>query len=441
MNFASYNLERNLLSALQDLGYVTLTPIQEATLPKALKGESFIAKAETGSGKTHAYLVPLINNLNHNSASLQAIILEPTGELCRQVYNFAKELSNLTKDFNVEYYYQSSTLKEARSYSLPTIMVMTPGKLLELIKNHLISLSEVSSLVLDESDMLFEGEAKNLMEEVLSYIKAKQKMIFTATMKEHEINALKKYFGINKYYEVSKNYTSKNVLHHFVDIKHRDKVKALELFLKIKKPYFALVFLSKVKEAKQTYQKLNDDGFPCTLLSSELSDRERKNLLKRINDGEFSLVICSDLASRGLDFPSVSDVISLDIPRSIDYYYHRAGRTGRYKNRGDSYIFYDDELNKDAKKTLESKLTFDYLILRDEGLKEDKKRVNQPKKRNLELEKEIKKAVSKVRSNKVKPNYKKKMRRAAEKAVKQHKRAIIIKNLKSKRKALASVDK
>ena len=173
---------------------------------------------------------------------------------------------------------------------------------------------------------------------------------------------------------------------------------------------------------------------------SDITLRERKNTINRIKEGDFEIVLCSDLASRGLDFEKVSHVISLDIPSNIDYYYHRSGRTGRYKDKGDSYIFYDDELNNKQKLALEKKLVFDYLILRNEGLKLDRKHTKQPKKKNEQLEAEIKKQLAKVRTKKVKPNYKKKMRTAVKKVIKNHKRKIIMENLKSKRKAMATKD-
>ena len=152
-------------------------------------------------------------------------------------------------------------------------------------------------------------------------------------------------------------------------------------------------------------------------------------------------MICSDVASRGLDLDFVSDVVSLDIPSNIDYYYHRAGRTGRNDKEGDSFVFYNDDVAKKDKENLIKKIDFDYYVLKENSLSKDKKRNKQPKKRNEALEKEIKKAISKVRSNKVKPNYKKKMRMAAEKAEKKHKREIIAQNLRSKKKAMAAVNK
>ena len=414
MKFNGFSLDTKLVSSLNQLGYIELTPIQEKTIVSALKKNSFIAKSETGSGKTHAYLIPLINNLNKDLNKVQALIIEPTQELCFQTQEFMDQISTLTKDFKaVNTCVSSFELNQKPNYDRPTIMVSTLGKIKELIKNKNLDISSINSIVLDEADMLMEGEQSQDTINIVDYINPHQIMIFTATMKEHQIASLKKLFKINTLFDVNKkNFTSRTVSHHFVDIKHKPLLD----------------------------KGLNNEGIKCALITSDIPLRERKNTLRRINEGEFKLVLCSDLASRGLDFEKVSHVISLDIPQNIDYYYHRSGRTGRNNSHGDSYIFYDDELNIKAKQTLEKKLSFDYLILRNEGLKADKKHSPQPKKKNDKLEAEIKKELSKVRSNKVKPNYKKKMRRAVEKAKKNHKRKIIMENLKSKRKAMAYKD-
>ncbi len=438
MKFSGYSLNKTLLSALTALNYLEPTPIQEKTLVKALKGQSLIAKSETGSGKTHAYLIPVINNIQLDLNKVQAIIIEPTLELCQQCNSFGNEIACRCSYFKTALYSNEFTSK----LNLPTILILTPGQLKEyLFIKKCLDVSQVKTLVLDEADMLLEGEESQDVIALVDKINAPQKLIFTATMKEHQIASLKKLFSINEMIDVNKkNYSSNNVKHHFVDIKHRSLFEAVNLFLKTVQPYFCLIFASTKKVINNVYKSLCDEGIECAFISSDISPRERKSILKRINDGEFSIVLCSDVASRGLDLEKVSHVISLDIPANIDYYYHRAGRTGRYKDKGDSYIFYDDELNLKAKKQLESKLSFDYLILRDEGLKIDKKHSPQPKKKNDKLEAEIKKELAKVRSNKVKPGYKKKMKQAIEKAKKNHKRKIIMENLKSKKKMMASKD-
>ena len=443
MKFTSYALSNELKNALTERGYFETTPVQEKTIVNALRGKSMIVKAETGSGKTHAFLIPAIEKLDMNLNKIQVLIVEPTQELCHQCGKFLQDLcSSMDNPFRVIINSNVSREDSTISVDKPSVLIATPGKLKDLLfVKKTLEINPINLIILDEADMLLEGNDSQDIINVVDKINPKQKLIYTATMKEHQIASLKKLFKINDMVNVDKNnFSSKNVSHHFVDIKHRPLEEALMLFIRTVNPYFTLVFASKKTLITSIYRKLCDEGVRCALLNSDMSLNERKNVLRRIQDGEYELVLCSDLASRGLDLEKVTHVISLDIPSNIDYYYHRAGRTGRYKDKGDSYIFFDNELNKKSKELLEKKLKFDYLILRAEGLKQDKRKKPQQKKKNEKLEAEIKKELAKVRSNKVKPNYKKKMRRAVEKATKRHKRQIVIQNLKSKRKAMNAIE-
>ena len=168
-----------------------------------------------------------------------------------------------------------------------------------------------------------------------------------------------------------------------------------------------------------------------------MESRDRKIMMRRINNGEFNLVICSDIASRGIDLEHVSTVISLDLPYDLDYYYHRAGRTGRNQNTGDSYIFYNDEDMNKINKLIQNGLNFDYFVLRNDTLKQVSSfnPSSKPKKESDVLKAQIKKEIAKVRTTKVKPGYKKKIKKAVEKAKKEHKEKIIKKNIKEKKKA------
>ena len=159
-------------------------------------------------------------------------------------------------------------------------------------------------------------------------------------------------------------------------------------------------------------------------------------MMKRIKNGDFTLVICSDIASRGIDLENVSTVISIDLPKDLDYYYHRAGRTGRYNKQGDSYIFYDVENFSSINKLIKNKIEFDYYVLREGSLKKIENSLNKTKKKNELLEKEIHKEVAKVKTKKVKPGYKKKVREAVKKAKENHKKQIIRKNIKEKKRLI-----
>ncbi len=442
MNFSSYNLNKQLVNVLKELGYVTATPIQEAVLPKALKGKSLICKSETGSGKTHAFLIPSINNLDLNLDKIQVLIVSPTVELASQTYDFSKKIceklnigvrlltSGITKQENI------SSL--AYDNIQPKIVIGTPGRVEDVLLKNNVDITGIKTLILDECDMLLDEAYKGVILNLLDVIRPDQRLIFTATMKNHLISDTYKFVGAEEIIDINKkDKVNHNVSHHFVNLKHKDVVESLVNFLNITNPYYTLVFASQKTQVEKIYNALNYKGIKCALINGDMESRERKIIMKRIRNGEFNLVICSDIASRGIDLEDVSTVISIDLPTDLDYYYHRAGRTGRNNKKGDSYIFFNDDNMTLVNKLIEKNkyISFDYYVLRSDSLKKVETATGKKKQeKNEVLEAKIRKEVSKVRSKKVKPGYKKKVKEAVKKAKAQHKQEIIKKNLREKRK-------
>lgn len=429
MKFTAFNLKNELILALNSLRYFEATQIQEAVINPILNGKSIIAKSETGSGKTHAFLIPIINQLENRSFKQpEAIIISPTIELATQTYQFAKEL---IEAYNPELSVKLLTgLNDAQDSlelqkKMPQIIISTPAKLRQIS-----SIRRAKTIVLDEADMLFEEIYIEDIHQILSAIDCAQRLVFTATMKEHLLSDAKKYIQAQQIIDVDKSFkANRNITHYMLNTKHRDTYTALKLFLELHKPYFAMVFGSTKQLVSSIYRKLNEDGITVAMISGDMDSRERKLMLKRINNGDFQLIVCSDIASRGLDFDNVSDVISLDLPKDINYYFHRAGRTGRNQKTGNSYVFYDDDHKYKIKELKKSKIEFKFLTLKNEGIVEDKVKIKK-KQVNEVLEAKIKKEISKVKSKKVKPNYKKKMRLAASKAEKAHHREVVRKNIR-----------
>lgn len=445
MKFSSYNLNKNLVEILNQLNYTDLSKIQEATLSKILKGKSLICKSETGSGKTHAFLVPAINNLDLNLNAIQVLIVSPTAILAEQTYQFAYQIcSRIDKATCKVFTTNKDKMKNLNELSygkeMPKIVIGTPGRLVDILINNNVDTSKINLLILDEADMLLDESNLNEVNTLIEQINPKQRLIFTATMKNHLISDTYKFIKADEIIDIDKNIkVNKNVSHHLVDIKHRDIIESLDSFLKIVNPYFTLIFSSEKTKVDKIYRQLNLLNQKCTIINGNLNSRENKINLKRIKLGEFNIVVCSDVVSRGLDLEDVSCVISTDLPKDLDYYYHRAGRTGRFNKHGDSYVFYNDEDQEKINKLLGSKINFDYYILRKDSLKKvDKSNTN--KKKNELLEKEIKKEISKIKVKKVKPGYKKKIKKTIENVKKKHKEKIIKRNLKEQKKSNKSSD-
>ena len=444
MQFKSFNLKKELLAILDSLGYINLTKIQELVIPKALKGENIIAKSETGSGKTHAFLVPIINNIEINS-KLQAIILSPTAELARQTHQFALEIlkNNYFKDVKCKLFCggqeQSKDIKSVDNGA--EIIIATPGKLNFLLNNVNLDLSSLKTLVLDEADMLIDNSFIGDIKELFTKIdKSKVQIeVFSATISNSVNTFLKKFISPDYTLTASEeNKSSKNVTHYFINTKHQNKFELILDFIKLKNPYLLFIFGNSKTEARKIYEFLSEKKIRCGFISGELEKRERRSMIKRIHNGDYRIVVCTDLASRGLDIDDVSDVLNYSIPNNLEYYYHRAGRTARIGKTGDCYSFYDNDTLTLPLKLINEGLDVKYLKFVNGELKNDtplfkgnsyihKKRINN------ELENEIKKAKSKAMGKKVKPGYKKKVKIAIDKVKNKHRREVIKNDIRRQR--------
>ena len=441
MKFSAFNINKDLIKILEQNGYVETTPIQQVVIPKALKGENIIAKSETGSGKTHAFLIPIIENCVESNL-LQVIILAPSRELARQTYKFANQIiSDMSyKKITVKLFISGEdSNKDLKSFQNGcNILIATPGKLKSLIEESDFDMSMVKTLVLDEADMLLDSGFFDTIDAIFKKCdKNLQVEVFSATISEGLEVFLKKYISPDYVVTSTNNeLTSKTVKHYFINTKHKDINELLLLFIDQFNPYLLLIFANSKKKTRDIYNFLSSKRIKCGILSGELEARERKSMLRRINNDEFRVVVCSDLVSRGLDIQNVSDVLSVDLPNNLEYYYHRAGRTGRNFKTGNSYVFYDHDTFDLPLKLINDGLEVNFLKVENNSfvpmaspIKEKKRSKKMP----TELDIAIKKAKVTTMTKKVKPGYKKKVKTAIEKVKRKHRREIIRKDIRRQR--------
>ena len=228
MRFGSYNLNKELMDALNTLGYVEATPIQEKVLAKALKGKSLICKSETGSGKTHAFLIPILNNIDKTLNKVQALVISPTVELAHQTYEFAKKICDKIEGLSCKEISSSSdkniNLEQlAFGGSLPKLLIGTPGRLFDLFIKERKDCSAIKTIVLDEADMLIDNSYIEEIDALISTISPSQRLVFTATMKEHLIADTYKFVKAEEIIDIDRKIkVNRNVSHHLVNIKHKD---------------------------------------------------------------------------------------------------------------------------------------------------------------------------------------------------------------------------
>ena len=444
-SFASFNLSPELVKALDELGYHQPSPVQSRVIPKALTHTSLLCQSQTGSGKTHAYLIPLLQTLDFSLKHLQALIICPSRELARQVYEFAFAFTPYFPDFKVRLI--TSEVEQAQNTeglsASPQLIVGTPGRLKDILsEKYALDLRQVKTLVLDEADMLCEMGYFDDIDEI--YAKLNEDcatMVFSATLEENLKSHLTRYIGASYAYDGGESKTAVNVRHHLVDIKAKDKFVALTNFLQLKRPYLGLVFASKKEDLGKAYEAVKKAGLSVITFHGDLSSRERKSVLRRIKDNEFAIIVCSDLLSRGIDLPDVDMVISLDLPSDLAYYYHRAGRSGRFGKEGDSYIFYDADHTALPRRLIEEGVTFSFEILRPDHIEDDpvgllpKRKLTAKKPFSEEERIEVKKAKALAKEKKVKPGYKKRQNEAVEKVKRKYRRKAIDEKVKQQKAA------
>ena len=436
--FTSYHLSPVLIEALTKLGYTHTTPVQSAVIPRALRGDSLVVRYQTGSGKTHAFLIPLFANVKPK-AGLQVMVVSPTRELAIQTYQFAKTLNetlgNPLKIVLLQGGFDKQHDQEKLS-PLPEILFVTPGRM-----NEIEGMMErqvyqgLKTIVLDEADMLMDPSFIESTTHILSTLTQPQILVFSASMAAPLLNRLSKYFKSDSTIEPKeKSINPSGVRHALIDIKHQDPIQSIVDILTIRKPYFLLIFASRVQRVIQIDQALKARQLKVASLHGDLQARERRHLLKRIQSGEFQIVVASDIASRGMDLPNVSDVLSVDLPQDLDYYFHRAGRAGRFKNEGQSYVFYNSHEEDSLERLKQRGVQFSLLSLKNSQL-QPIKNLNRGKifkKEDEALSRDIKIAIQKYRSSEVKPGYKKKVKLAVEKVKHQYKRKAIKKKIRER---------
>jgi ATP-dependent RNA helicase CshB len=441
--FSAFNLSPKLVAALDKLGYHEPSPVQANVIPKALQGQSLICQSETGSGKTHAYLIPILQKIDPNLPRLQDLVICPSRELARQVYEFAKPFERFFPHLKIRLL-TSEAEKTQNSEGLsqaPQLVIGTPGRLKDLlIDEYALDLHNLRTLVLDEADMLMDLGYFNDIDTIYSKLSSEpQVMVFSATLTPGLKEKLHRYIKSDFLYESEQHMTASGVSHHLVDIKHVGALEALKSFLRIRNPYLVLVFASRKEDVNKIYEGLKEEKWSVVLFSGDLEQRERRKTIRLIKENRYQVIVASDLLSRGIDIEDVSDVISIDLPNDQEFYFHRAGRTGRFGKKGDSWVFYNADTVSRPQELLKAGVPFDFYTLKGDKLEIDpvgllpKKKLSKKKAFPEEELRDVKIAKANSRVKRVKPAYKKKMRWAVEKVKNKYRHKAIERSIRKRK--------
>ncbi|MDF2789477.1 MAG: helicase [Neobacillus sp.] len=334
-------------------GFQQPTSIQDTAIPLIIEGKDLIAESPTGTGKTLAYLLPLLNKIETNSQSLQAVVLASSQELVMQVYSEFQKWSegsgirgtSIIGGANVKR--QLEKLKKR-----PHVIFATPGRLFELIKQKKVKMHEVKLVVLDEGDQLLIPEHLNTVQNIVkSTMGDRQVVLFSATMKAGTEKLAKEITKEPEILRIEKDElaSSGEVEHIFFSAEPRDKIKLLEKIARLDN-IKALAFINDIGEIQVLKEKFNFKELSTGILHSDMKKLERQAELKAFRDGKTKMLIATDVAARGLDIQGVTHVVHVDFPRDIAQYVHRAGRTGRMGANGTVISLVTDREERELKK-------------------------------------------------------------------------------------------
>ncbi|AUD64693.1 hypothetical protein BK011_03005 [Tenericutes bacterium MZ-XQ] len=399
---------------LENLGFKTTTPIQDGVFAAIDHKKHLVGLAPTGTGKTHAYLLPILERLDVNLKKTQVVILVPTNELVVQVH----QMLMLTDDrFTVKAYEASRDKQKDVEWlrkAQPQIVIATPNRLKYLtVDEQALSIKDAKYLVLDEADMMFDEEFMGWIDGIIAMMNNAKYLLFSATITKQMEPFIRAYFGTYDLIDTSKSHEL-DIEYQLINIKHQDRLESLKKVIKHINPYVCFIFVSKKENQDLVYESLYELGLNVVNFQSSLGIKRRKQIIDEIKHMKYQYVVTSDLAARGLDF-KISHVIHFDLPHHLEFFMHRSGRTGRMYDSGIviTFLNVDDHRRIDKLRKL---VDFKEYQLTPEGLIE-----KVSKKRPLsEAEKNAIKSVKKPK--KVKPNYKKKNKEQVTKAKKQARR-------------------
>jgi ATP-dependent RNA helicase DeaD len=337
--FNEMGLSAEIQSAIEDLGFVQPTPVQEKVVPFLLESkQDMVALAQTGTGKTAAFGLPIIQQIDSDKKSVQVLILSPTRELAMQIGSDLEKYSKNLKKIKIAIVYGGSDIRKQISdiENGAQIVVGTPGRTLDLIKRKKLKVNEIRWVVLDEADEMLSMGFKDDLDAILETSPAeKQTLLFSATMPQEIVAISKKY--MRDIHEISvgkKNTGTATVEHNYYLVHAKDRYIALKRIADVNPNIYGIIFCRTRMETKEVADKLMQDGYNADALHGDLSQSQRDFVMQRFRGKHLHMLVATDVAARGLDVNDLTHVINYNLPDDPEVYVHRSGRTGRAGKKG-----------------------------------------------------------------------------------------------------------
>ena len=426
MSFAAFQLQDYLLTAIADKGFKQPTQVQERLIPVIQAGRSVVGQSQTGTGKTHTFLLPIFNQLDLEQQNVQAVITAPSRELATQIYQAAKQLADFSDEEISIMNFVGGTDKlrqvERLATKQPHIVIGTPGRILDLVTSGDLLIHTTQVMVVDEADMTLDLGFLADVDQIAGRMPDNlQMLVFSATIPEKLRPFLRKYMNNPLIEEIKpKTVISETIDNWLISTKGKDVNQIIYQLLTIGHPYLAIVFANTKQRVDEISQYLKNQGLSVATIHGDILPRERKRVMKQIQNLDFQYVVATDLAARGIDIEGVSHVINAEIPDDLEFFIHRVGRTGRNQLPGTAITLYEPSDERKINEIEALGITFKPKEIKNDEVVDsyDRNRRQKREKKRDELDTTLIGLVKK-KKKKIKPGYKKQIQREIEKSNKQ----------------------
>ncbi len=342
MSFTDFHFNEHITHAISHCGFTAPTPIQQQAIPSVLERRDLLGLAQTGTGKTAAFILPTVQHLMRTQAHhVRALIIAPTRELAEQINDFTRAIIRNTRLKSIAVY--GGVSKQAQIAKLRggvDIVVACPGRLLDLLNDKAVDLSRVDTLILDEADHMFDKGFLPDIRRILRRLPAeRQSLVFSATMPDEIRHLAEDILTDPVTVQINPTRSVQSISHRLYAVEQEQKTDLLLQLLKDEAMATTLIFTRTKHKAKNLAQKLAQSGFKATSLQGNLSQNRRQQALDGFKTGAFTILVATDIAARGIDVNGISHVINYDMPDTAEAYIHRTGRTGRAARTGEALTF------------------------------------------------------------------------------------------------------
>ena len=343
MRFSDLNLSSELLRAIDDLGFESPSEVQEASIPIILEGCDVLAQAQTGTGKTASFGIPIIEGMEEDADDLQALVLVPTRELARQVSEELKKLAKYKKFINIVPIYGGADMgKQLRDLKKgASIVVGTPGRVMDHMKRKTIRLDVLKFLTFDEADEMFDMGFRDDMKTIIEKTNPDRQTLFFSATFDNDIREFSRLYQRDpaKVIIEKKELTAEKIEQFYLELNRNMKTEILNRLILIHKPKKSIIFCNTKRMVEALEVEIAQRGYKVDSLHGDMRQSSRDNVMKKFRNGTIDVLIATDVAARGLDVSDIDLVFNYDLPKQAEYYVHRIGRTARAGKKGASFTF------------------------------------------------------------------------------------------------------